>query len=144
MIATDAKFKAHPLRRECQKREAVSQEFCRSRSGAHARQNCEKPPFDRHAGRARICIGKGCEYAVLTTERQETEGRQIHAVIRNGLRQLAAIWYENETDGRTLSSSCFDAAVKQTAGISRKKRCILRISCGGEVIVIGSRQSPMG
>jgi hypothetical protein len=108
MIAADAKSQARPRRRECQKREAVSQEFCRPRSGAHARQNCEKPPFDRHAGRARICIGKGCEYAVLTTERQETEDRQIHAAIRNDIRQFAAIWHENNCGSSDTITSCYE------------------------------------
>jgi hypothetical protein len=75
MFATDAKTKARSNSRDCQEREAASQEFFRPRSGAHARQNCEKPPLAITAECARICIDQGCEYAVPKNGRQEILGR---------------------------------------------------------------------
>jgi hypothetical protein len=93
MIATDAKFKAHPGRRECQKRVAGSQELFRPRSGALARKNCENPPFDRHAGCARICIGKGCNYAGVKTGRQETLDDHDEAAEQQDNRNGMALWH---------------------------------------------------
>jgi hypothetical protein len=85
MIATDAKFKAHPNRRECQKRIAGSQGFClRYGQGPGTQQNFENQPFDRHAGCAKLCIGQGCVYAVLNARiKRETLGNRIHDPYRD-------------------------------------------------------------
>lgn len=78
MIATDAKFKAHPNRRECQKRIAGSQGFClRYGQGPGTQQNAENQPFERHAECAKLCIGQGCVYAAMKTGKEKRVARQV-------------------------------------------------------------------
>lgn len=95
MIATDAKSKAHPLRRECQKRVyAGSSQFFRPRSGAG--KNCETHLLTDPPGCARICIGKVAIMQFPKTERHDAIGRHKDPAIRNDNRYRGAIRHGNE------------------------------------------------
>ena len=48
--------------------ERYRRNFVCARSEASTQQNSEKPPFDRHAGRARVCIGHAANMLSLINE----------------------------------------------------------------------------